>query len=821
MKKEKSKVKNAKKNQKLESNSDKQIYEGKTQQLSLFESDGMELFSLTETVPVVEKELDSNKNVSEADAKTGLQKTTGTLEKAATEESSEFKEKDALTKEKPKKVREHKEKVPKEKLSKFDKRRLKQKKQEALLNLRGIPKYYATFLVETLYIFAIEVLFKLLFGNLAWDWTLLRILMSSSFLSLIVTLVVNNLPLKLRRGLLIAFNFLITFYAWLQLGFMNFIGAFMSLGNAEQGTKIGEYVFEFLSAYPPVLHTMFIPFILTILYFVFERNITRDGFDKKIKFSSLIQDTAILVFAGLLGFMFYVTLEVDFMQNKFQTVTNKELIKYPSNPAYAIKNFGTTIYFVLDIKGTIFGGEETRTPSAPSVDDEPDISDNSREIDDEAWENLIKLESDATYRTLNNYFINKPIADKNEYTGMFEGKNLVMIMLESVGTAVFSEEYKEYFPTLYKLYNEGITGVNNYSPRNNCATGESEMTSEISMYSIETTCTVNSYKDNEYRQALLHMLRGEGYYTSSYHDYTDLYYSRSTYTYNMGAMRYYGIDELGVSYEQPYNEWPSDLEFFEKAVPKFVNQEKFASYLVTVTAHTPYIFASKMGNQYVELFSDLDLPLQTKRYLSKVKEDDLALEHLLDSLEEAGKLEDTVIVLFGDHYPYALGDKYQDLADWDTSVNHEVDRTPFIIYNSETEPQKIEKYMTPLDYTPTLLNLFGVDYDPRYYFGHDVYSDYMDYVVFPDHSWQSPYGYYSAPKGEFFPMEGERVLTDEEIIAINTEITDMRNMSNLAIKKNYFKYLFDYFDDYKRLAEEKKREEETETKTKKKDTEED
>lgn len=574
----------------------------------------------------------------------------------------------------------------------------------------------------------------------------------------------------------------------------------MSLGNAEQGTKITDYIFEFLHAYVPTLHLIYIPFILTIIYFIFERYITRDGFEKKVDFKSTIKDFAFCVYLALLCFTYYVTLEVDFMQNVFQTVTNKELFAYPSSPSTAIKNFGTTVYFILDVKGTLVGAVDAAYNIANGSSQNSEVTDYSRYIDDTAWESLISIEEDVSYSTLNDYFINREIVDANEYTGLFEGKNMIMIMMESISQAVFSEEYKDYFPTLYKLYTEGITGVNNYSPRNNCATGESEMTSEISLYSIETTCTVNTYRKNEYKEALMYMMNSNGYYTSSYHNYTEQYYYRKTFEYNFGSMKYYGVTDLGISYEYAYKEWPSDLELMEKAVPKFIDEDKFATYIVTVSAHTPYIFSSKMGNKHIDLFKDTSFSTSVKRYLSKVKELDLALEYLLNALEEKGKLEDTVLVLFGDHYPYGLSDKdYATLANYDIESNQEIDRTPFIIYNSATPSETIEKYTSPLDYAPTILNLFDIDYDPRYYLGHDVFSDYTDYVVFPDNSWQAEKGFYSASKGAFVPKDEADTLSNEEIIAINKEINDMRNMSALAIKKNYFSYLYKYFEEYEEL----------------------
>lgn len=688
----------------------------------------------------------------------------------------------------------------KPKLSKYEKRKLKIKKQNDLLNLRGISKVWTTFLVEFAFIFLVEMVSKVILGMFSVDWAILRIALSSAILAFISTLITTILPLTVRRVLLLAFDFLVVFYAWLQMGFVNFLGTFMSLGNAEQGTKITDYIFEFLCAYPWFYHLIWLLFISLVLYIVFERNITRDGFSKKISFKEPLYDFAGILFLAILAFMYYVTLEAPMMQNKFQTVANKELFRYPSNPSIAIKNFGTTVYLGLDIKSIVTGADRTYTdvPDDKPKEEEPE-TDYTRVIDDTAWEYLIKIENDKTLNNLNNYFINREITDKNDYTGLFEGKNLIMIMLESISEPLFKEEFKEYFPTFYKLYSEGITAINNYSPRNNCGTGESERTSQTSLYSIETTCTVNTYKDNDYQEALLYMLRKNGYYTSAYHDYDNHYYARNIFEYKFGAIQYFNANDLGIKLNSLYKEWPSDLEFMKKALPKFIDKDKFASYMITVSAHTPYIFSSEMGNKHLDLFKDTDYDITVKRYLSKVKEADLALEYLLDTLEENGILDDTVIVVFGDHYPYALSDKnYQSLADFDISVDNEVDRTPFIIYNSEATPEKIEKYTTPMDYAPTLLNLFGIEYDPRYYLGNDIFSDYTDYVLFPDNSWQNARGFYSSNKGQFIPKEGAEPITDEEIIAINKEASEARDMSGLAIKKNYFDYLFKFFDDYEK-----------------------
>lgn len=697
-----------------------------------------------------------------------------------------------------------KENIKKQKVN--SKKKASKKKNNSIL----LEKSFISFLVETVFIFLLEVLFKIIFGSFSIDWNILRIFLSSIILSFIITLItfkMHNVP---RKIILIVFNFFLAFYAWLQMGFIDFLGAFMSVGNAEQGTKITEFIFDFLLAYKFKSHLLYIPFIASTLYYAFEKMILKKNYDKKIdnpnkKFIAIV----VIAFIFLLD-LYGITVISESMQSKYQTVSNKSLFKYPSNPSEAIKNYGISVYFILDLKSTVLGYtvEEYNVSTNEHIDTP---ASKSRNIDDTLWNKVIEREKDKNLLTLHNYYKNRTITEKNDYTGLFKDKNLIMIMMESISYNVFDEKYKEYFPTLYKLQQEGISSINNYSPKNNCATGESEMTSQISLYSIETTCTVNTYKNNVYPEALLNMMKKSGYYTSTYHDYTDQYYSRSIFEKNFGAEKYYGVTDLGMKYNPAYKEWPSDVTFMEKALPKFVDKERFATYMISVTGHSPYMYNSEYGNMYLSLFDDLDIDKTTKRYLSKVKVLDLALEYLLTALEEKGILDDTVIVLFGDHYPYALNEKqFASIATYDIKVNQDRDKTPFIIYNSATKSETITKYSSPLDYTPTILNLFDIEYDPRYYLGNDIFSDYEDFVLFPDNSWQNSKGYYNVAKGEFKPMNDEITISDEEIIKLNTLTRDLRNMSELTIKKNYFNYLYKEIEKEKQLIEKEKTQEKTE-----------
>ncbi len=172
--------------------------------------------------------------------------------------------------------------------------------------------------------------------------------------------------------------------------------------------------------------------------------------------------------------------------------------------------------------------------------------------------------------------------------------------------------------------------------------------------------------------------------------------------------------------------------------------------------------------------------------MPKLKIVDNAIGELLQELEDNGKLEDTVIMLFADHYPYGLSnDAFSEIAKYDTSSNGDTDRTPFIIYNPSLEAKKFDDYTTFVNILPTLANLFDLDYDPRYYMGDDLFSeDYQSLVVFYDYSWKNEYAYFNASTGKITYFT-DFTYSDEEIKKINELIYAKMNMSSKAIKNNY------------------------------------
>ena len=635
----------------------------------------------------------------------------------------------------------------------------------------------------TIGIFILEIFFKVIMGLSVFNWSVLRIFLGCIILSNIISLLISFLKRKYANIIVCVLLFLLGILFTAQGGMRNYLGTYMSLGTASQAHAIEYFIGDFFTSLNPWFYMLFIIPILYVLYFIF---LDKKFIDKSLKYKyNVVRCITVFVTIITCG-LYYGTINFSFMQDKMQIVSNKELYKNPSMQNIAVSQYGLLGYEFLDIKSLVIKHEQTAETFAKYEPKE--VTNYSRTIDDTAWDALQETETNKDYKTLNSYFMSKEITSKNDYTGMFKGKNLIVLMIES-GSNVL-KNYPEYFPNFAKLYNNGWSWENAFSPRNSCSTGNNEMTGITSLYTINNTCTINTYKDNIYYESLFNLFNKANYHTSSYHDYTDHFYYRSIYHPNMGSQNYYDVNKLGIKLGSEYQPWPSDVELIEKAVPHFIDEDKYMAWLTTVSSHMTYKNSSKTGDMYLDLYKDEDWDMTAKRYMSKLKIVDNAIGELLQELEDNGKLEDTVIMLFADHYPYGLSnDAFAQIAKYDTSSNGDTDRTPFIIYNPSLEAKKFDDYTTFVNILPTLANLFALDYDPRLYGGTDLLSDsYEGIVVFADGSWRTDKAYYDATKSKINYIGADK-YTDEEIISINTKVKNEMKMDNLAIKTNYFAYL--------------------------------
>ena len=660
-------------------------------------------------------------------------------------------------------------------------------------------------IINFILLIIIEIIFKITnFFNLL-DWSSIRILLSSFIISFLIASIEYFIPKRVHKYINIIFIFICSIYALAETAFNNYIGVYMSLGTSSQLGAVIDYIREFILSFKWYYYFNLLPFVISILYYIFinkriitKFNISKDKNDYKSlnKINFIKKIGLYLLILIIFVTLHFSTLYIPFMQNKLQVVSNSKLFKNPSVPSIAIKQFGVTTYGIIDVKHYFFPNELTDEYNVENNKKNNSGENTTRTFDDSDWKELIENETNTKLNTLNKYFINNNITDINEYTGLFKDKNLIVIMLESVNDIIIN---KEDYPNFYKMYNEGMHWENNYSPRNSCSTGNNEMSGMTGLYSIYNTCTANKYKENTYFESIFNLFNNQGYKTFSAHNYTEHYYYRNEIHTNMGSGKYYGVEDLGISYSNLYKNWSSDEDFMTevlKILDKDYSDGKFMTWLTTVSSHQPYYYSSIEGDKYLDLYEDLNIKKDLKRYKSKLKILDNALGILLDGLKAKGILDDTVIVMYGDHYPYGLSTStINSVLDYDTTVDYEAERVPFVIYNSETTSQTFDEYTSYINILPTIANLFDLNYDPRLYMGTDLLSeDYESLVVFADGSWKNEYAYYDASKSdiEYFT---DKTYTIEELQAINENIDMKIKMSSLAIKNNYFNYLYKTLND--------------------------
>ena len=536
-------------------------------------------------------------------------------------------------------------------------------------------------------------------------------------------------------------------------------------------------IIEILKNIIPLL-ILFLPFILNFLYSKYF------DFSKPSNKKSLINLLTILLSIIVLNIITYQTKDKEnSLYSKFHGLNNNAL---------NVETIGVLPAFYLDFKDLVMNNHKDIEIEIPSIDEDNNQNEEEKlneetysyNILDIDFDNLVSSEKNKTLLNMHKYLKSDKGTLKNEYTGLFKDKNLIVITAESLNTIGIRADVT---PTLYKLATEGFNFTNFYTPINLSTIG-GEFQNLTGLFA--NLNDLNKYfrkGTNYFPFGLGTTFKNSGYDVKAYHANDAYFQDRNVYLKNMG-FNYFKAKNTGLEKLMDCNKWPqSDEEMLNVTIPEYLNSDKFLTYYVSVSSHMPY---SKNGNAIVNknwsLVKNLDYSEEAKGYLASVIELDKAVSSLIKSLEENNKLDDTVIAIIPDHYPYSLSlNAINELSDYKRDDTIEVNHNTLIIWNTKTPGVTINKTASQLDFLPTIYNLFDVAYDSRLFMGKDILSSELGLVYFQNKSWVSDKGTYLANQAKFIPKEGVSV-DDKYVDNINKTVANRMRLSKLIIENDYY-----------------------------------
>lgn len=451
-----------------------------------------------------------------------------------------------------------------------------------------------------------------------------------------------------------------------------------------------------------------------------------------------------------------------------------------NNVSLNIERLGVVNATYLDVYRFIFGFDE-------KIEEVTNIENESNDLFkyDYNVTDLSFSSGNSQINKINNYVSKDTGTLKNKYTGMFKDMNLIYIVAESFSEIAVS---KELTPTLYKLVHDGFDFTNFYTS-NNLSTIGGEFQALTGLYADNQI--LSSWRGGKayYPYGIGTVFKNLGYKVQGYHNNSAYYQDRNVYLKNLGISNFKGCYN-GLEKLINCNKWPqSDVEMINATYKDYINSDKpFMTYYMTVSGHFYYTkSANSMVAKNYKYVKDLDYSEEVKGYIATQIELDRALESLLDKLEEAGKLDNTVIVLLADHYPYNLSIKHiNELSTYKRDTLIEANSNNLIIYNSKMKNVVVDKVAMSIDVLPTVLNLFGVEYDSRLIMGRDILSTTEGIAIFKNKSWVTNKGTYYASTSKFNAKEE---VSDDYVDTINSIVNNRVALSRMIVDNNYYKYI--------------------------------
>lgn len=391
--------------------------------------------------------------------------------------------------------------------------------------------------------------------------------------------------------------------------------------------------------------------------------------------------------------------------------------------------------------------------------------------------------TDQRLAELDDYYASHPKeAADTPMTGAFAGKNLILIMMESVDDWLVTPEY---MPNLWRMEQEGLYFPNYYAPMFlAAATFNSEFTANTGLIAPEYQVRNSYYAEHALPYSLANLFCDAGYRARSYHAANPNIYNRGQIHLNFGYESYNDYGDLGM------DDYMLDSQLL-RGYDQIVSDEPFFSFIITYSGHGPYTTEQQnISEPHLDraraVIDYSTVPYTTEaqkeeytRAVAQAMETDAFIGGLRERLEADGHAEDTVLMLFTDHYC-----KYFSDVELISAIKGETDRNmlsnvPFVIWTEGITPQVSEKYVSTMDIAPTVVDLFSLDADLRYYIGNDMFGPDGGVVYFRNYAWYD---------GKTYDT-GSDDAPDPAVLAVRRQVREQLNVSQDTFRYDYFAYL--------------------------------
>ena len=603
------------------------------------------------------------------------------------------------------------------------------------------------------------------------------------------SLLTSYLPRILRQIVGVLLVMVQVLFAEVQLVYQCIFGNFMPISQVSMGENVianfdSQLFYAIFKNLPRILLLM-LPLLILILCLALRKV---PALKQRLRWKQAQATCAmllvlVLMTAGLL----FVGRNKPF--SVYKTLSN---VNTSTDSSY--KKVGMLATTVQELHYMIAGGEDEVTYFTPSsletgTAQQTYTGNSYNVVEDIDFSKLSGSTDNAVLKATDEYLARIAPSRKSNYTGLLKDYNLITICAESFAPWFISEELT---PALYKMTHTGIIFKNYYGSFQSVTTnGEYTMCMGLypDMSRTKTDSSFNVAGTNYLPFCLGNALNDMGYVSYGYHDYIGDFYNRNITHANMGYNFKAADSGLNVKID-----WPSsDLEMVEASIDDYINSPTpFHAYYMTFSGHYQYNWDNAMSAKNRAAVESLPYSETVKAYIACNLELEYALQYLMQRLEDAGIADKTCIVLTNDHYPYGLTEEeYNELAGQTLDTKFEKYRNSFICYVPGL-PQNIvvDDYCSTADILPTLLNLFGVEYDSRLLAGTDVLSSGVHVAILSNRSFLTKSFRYDADTETVIPANEGIVISDELLQAYRQYVDNKFNLSSNIVNSDYYAHVF-------------------------------